>query len=133
MKFDLRKLGGEVISFLGAGLMSFLLTLAVLNFCLLVHVPLFWASILGYGAGVVSSFLLNKKFTFHVGAGAKKSYVLFMEFLAFNIFMMVVFAKLNLVFATLFDIKIFAQVSSIFITTCVNFVAYKFLIFRPRK
>ncbi len=86
----------------------------------------------GYAAGILNSFILNKKWTFQVEdeKSRKQAAFLLFIFVVFNLAVMVLFGTLNLGFFALTEHKFLSQILSIFVTTVLNFTVYKTLIFR---
>lgn len=130
MRNGLKIIGTELPRFLIAGSLSFGVTFVGLNGLLWLSVPLFLASFLAYGFGIVSSFLLNKKWTFSQRSFTKPLRRLFGEFLVFNVFMMFFFAQLNLWFVSWFGTSLVSQLMAIAVTTGLNFCMYRWVIFK---
>ncbi|QQR55381.1 GtrA family protein [Candidatus Peregrinibacteria bacterium] len=120
------------LKFAAAGLFSFSITFVVLNVGLWNGLPLYVASVLGYGCGIVSSFLLNKKWTFTRRNFAKKNSRLFAEFVLYNVLMMFAFAHFNVWFAALLPWSVLAQLASFGLSALINFTVYNFILFRHR-
>lgn len=125
-----RSLFKEISKFLISGGISFLITLATLNFLLYLDASLFTASIIGYGGGIISSFILNKKWTFQFTGNKTNTVNLFIIFVLFNIMMMIFFGYLNLWFFIITKHVFIGQILSLSITTALNYIVYKSLIFR---
>lgn len=123
----------EIPKFLSSGFLSFIVTFLVLNGLLRLSIPLFSASVFAYGCGMVSSFMLNKRWTFSGRKFTKTVRRLFVEFLLFNFLMMFLFGQMNLWFFAWMNQVFLAQMAAIAVTTVVNFLVYKFLIFKAHS
>ena len=124
------KLLKEITKFLITGGTSAIITLIVLNVLLFFNYPLFISSIIGYAGGIMNSFFLNKNWTFRFEDKNKKIKYIFIAFILFNITMMILFGYLNLGFLVVTKNKFISQILSIFVTTVLNFSAYKYVIFK---
>ena len=120
----------EIIKFLITGGLSALITLAVLNLLLFFGYPIFMASTIGYGCGILNSFILNKKWTFRFGDKDGKSRTVFAAFILFNLAVMLLFGYLNLGFFAISANSLVSQFLSICITTTLNFLVYKYILFK---
>ncbi|MBN1494498.1 GtrA family protein [Candidatus Peregrinibacteria bacterium] len=124
------KLLKEITKFLITGGTSAVITLVILNIFLFFNYPLFISSIIGYAGGIVNSFFLNKNWTFRFKNNNKKFPNIFIIFMLFNIAMMFLFGYLNLGFLAVTQSKFISQILSILTTTVMNFLTYKYIIFR---
>lgn len=124
------KLIKEVTKFLITGGISAIITLIVMNVLLLLQNPLFISSTIGYGSGMLSSFFLNKKWTFSLNNKSTCSEKTFILFVSFNVLMMIIFGYINLGFSALTESAFAGQILSILSTTIINFLVYKILIFK---
>jgi len=124
------KLFKEIAKFLITGGTSAIITLMTLNILLFFKYPLFISSIIGYAGGIVNSFFLNKNWTFRFEDKNKKFKKVFIAFVLFNVTIMVLFGYLNLGFFVITKNKFISQILSIFVTTVLNFSAYKCVIFK---
>jgi len=120
----------EIFKFLISGGISALITLIILNILLLINIPLIASSMIGYGGGIISSFFLNKKWTFEFKDRGGKPVNVFIVFMLYNIIVMILFGYLNVGFLNLIKYKFISQILSIIITTLLNFTVYKFFIFK---
>lgn len=81
---------------------------------------------------MVSSFFLNKKWTFMSRNFGKKNSRLFAEFVIYNLLMMFAFGHFNVWFAQLIPWSLAAQGASFALSALINFTVYNTFLFKHR-
>ncbi|SHJ27070.1 Putative flippase GtrA (transmembrane translocase of bactoprenol-linked glucose) [Clostridium cavendishii DSM 21758] len=88
------------------------------------------SQILGYGFGVLNSFIFNKKWTFKERSVNKKIIYEFLQFVIVNIISLIITIGAMRLLVSNLNINVYiAKVMVTLIAQIVNFLSYKFLVF----
>ncbi|WP_139356156.1 GtrA family protein [Clostridium felsineum] len=88
------------------------------------------SQVIGYGSGVINSFIFNKKWTFSDKAGKKKLHKELIRFIFINVItLLVTLVSMNL-FVKGLGINVYvAKILVTLIAQAINFLGYKILVF----
>lgn len=121
----------EFIRFCLVGISNTLINYGIFAILLrYLHVPYLWAGSMGFLAGAIWGFFLNRYFTFQSSAQTKRGLPIY---LAINLFSLLINLAMQWLAVDFLAIaEIWSQLCGIVVTTFTNFILVKLLIFKPQ-
>lgn len=118
----------QFIRYCVVGLINTLVTLGVIFVCMkLFKISYVYSNAIGYIAGVINSYVLNKLWTFNSSNSVAKEFV---RFVAVFIICYGIQLVVLLLMTELLDLQVeLSQVIAIFVYTLINFLANKYFVY----
>lgn len=122
----------EIIKFSAVGIINTAVDFAVFTlFLKAFNVQYLVCQVLGYSSGAINSFLMNKTWTFKANRKDKKAYSEIVQFFVINLISLAASTySMKLLSGNLHLNVYIAKVIVIFITQAINFIGYKFWVFK---